>query len=109
DVDEPLLLCGLDPGFAKRMARSLSVGEQQRVMLARALALKPAVLLLDEPTAALDEKARAAVERTLDDLRARLSVDIVLGTHDRARAERLAARQIVLHDGRIGRLAPQLA
>ena len=109
DVDEPLLLCGLDPGFAKRMARSLSVGEQQRVMLARALALKPAVLLLDEPTAALDEKARAAVERTLDDLRARLSVDIVLVTHDRAQAERLADRQIVLHDGGIGRPAPQLA
>ena len=109
DVDEPLLLCGLDPGFAKRMARSLSVGEQQRVMLARALALEPAVLLLDEPTAALDEKARAAVERTLDDLRARLSVDIVLVTHDRAQAERLADREILLHDGRIERQAPQLA
>ena len=109
DVDEPLLLCGLDPGFAKRMARSLSVGEQQRVMLARALALEPAVLLLDEPTAALDEKARAAVERTLDDLRARLSVNIVLVTHDRAQAERLADHQIVIQDGRMGRRSPQLA
>ena len=75
----------------------------------RALALEPAVLLLDEPTAALDEKARAAVERTLDDLRARLSVDVVLVTHDRAQAERLADHQIVIRDGRMGRPTPQLA
>jgi len=78
-------------------------------MLARALALKPAVLLLDEPTAALDEKARDAVEHTLEDLRARLSVDVVLVTHDRAQSERLADNQIVIRDGRMGRPTPQLA
>jgi ABC-type sulfate/molybdate transport systems ATPase subunit len=107
NVEEALVLSGLDEAFAQRTARGLSVGEQQRVMLARALALKPAVLLLDEPTAALDQNARQAVEHTLLDLHARLSVDLILVTHDRAQAERLADRQIVLENGRIDRTAPQ--
>jgi putative ABC transport system ATP-binding protein len=81
-----LRLAGLDPVFAERDAARLSVGEQQRVMLARALALDPEVLLLDEPTAALDEGAREGVERTL----ATLPCSIVLVTHDRDQARRLA-------------------
>ena len=59
-------------------------------MLARALALEPAVLLLDEPTSALDEGAREAVERTLLDLRARLHLSYVLVTHDLDQAARMA-------------------
>ena len=90
DVPRLLELCGLDPGFAERDASQLSVGEQQRVMLARALALEPAVLLLDEPTSALDGEARDAVERTLLHLRSELDLSYVLVTHDLAQAERLA-------------------
>jgi putative ABC transport system ATP-binding protein len=101
DVPRALELAGLDGGFAERDAERLSVGEQQRLMLARTLALEPEVLLLDEPTAALDEGARDAVERTLLDLRERLGVSMVLVTHDRAQAERLAQRTIEIHDGRI--------
>ena len=59
-------------------------------MLARALALEPAVLLLDEPTSALDEAARDAVERTLLGLRERLGVSFVLVTHDSEQAARMA-------------------
>jgi len=99
DVGEALALAGLDATFAARPARQLSVGEQQRVMLARALALKPSVLLLDEPTAALDERARNAVERTLLDLRARVSVALIIVTHDQAQASTLADRLIHLENG----------
>jgi ABC-type cobalamin/Fe3+-siderophores transport system ATPase subunit len=90
DVPRMLELSGLDPAFAERDAAQLSVGEQQRVMLARALALEPAVLLLDEPTSALDEDARDAVERTLLHLRERLDVAYVLVTHDLDQAARMA-------------------
>jgi putative ABC transport system ATP-binding protein len=88
---------GLDAGFAGREAGKLSVGEQQRVMLARALALEPEVLLLDEPTSALDQDARAEVEATLSDL----SMDLVVVTHDVGQAERLSDRIVRLEAGRV--------
>ena len=96
---EPLLeRAGLDASYADRDASQLSVGEQQRVMLARALALGPEVLLLDEPTSALDETARDEIEKTLIDLRERVS--IVLVTHDGAQAERLTTRTVRIREGR---------
>jgi len=94
DVDQALTLAGLDDGFAERDAAGLSVGEQQRVMLARSLALEPSVLLLDEPTSALDEAARDAIEATLAHLRERLDVSIVVVTHDPGQARRLAERVV---------------
>ena len=96
DVEELLALAGLAGDFAERAAGRLSVGEQQRVMLARALALGPQVLLLDEPTSALDADTRAAVEETLLDLRQRLGVSLVVVTHDRGQAERLAEHVLEL-------------
>lgn len=92
DPLRPLELAGLDASYAERNAGGLSVGEQQRVMLARALALDPEVLLLDEPTAALDERAKLGVEETLASLRC----STVLVTHERAQAERLAHRVVEL-------------
>ena len=100
DVGRALSLAGLYPAFADRDAARLSVGEQQRVMLARALALEPRVLLLDEPTSALDAVARDAVEATLLDLRAELGLSYVLVTHDEAQARRLADTVIGIADGR---------
>ena len=96
EVARCLDLAGLDAGYAERAADRLSVGEQQRVMLARALALEPEVLLLDEPTSALDERARDGVEATIRRLVRELDVSAVLVTHDRAQAERLAERTVEL-------------
>jgi putative ABC transport system ATP-binding protein len=101
ELERALTLAGLDGRFAERSARQLSVGEQQRVMLARALALEPNVLLLDEPTPALDERSPDAVERTLLDLHGRVSAALIIVTHDQAQARRLGERVLVLDAGRI--------
>jgi putative ABC transport system ATP-binding protein len=99
DARSCLELAGLDPAFEDRDAAKLSVGEQQRVMLARALALDPRVLLLDEPTSALDQTARDAVESTLRGLRSRTSISIVVVTHDMEQARRLADFVVRIENG----------
>jgi putative ABC transport system ATP-binding protein len=101
DARSCLELAGLDPDFEDRDGAKLSVGEQQRVMLARALALEPRVLLLDEPTSALDHAARDAVEGTLRRLRARTAISIVLVTHDLEQAGRLADHVVRIDAGRV--------
>jgi putative ABC transport system ATP-binding protein len=101
DVEGPLRMAGLDESYVDREAVRLSVGEQQRVMLARALALEPEVLLLDEPTSALDERAREGVERTLMDLSGTAGLSMVVVTHDRGQAERLSRRIVELDEGRV--------
>jgi putative ABC transport system ATP-binding protein len=106
DARSCLELSGLDPDFEDRDASKLSVGEQQRVMLARALALEPRVLLLDEPTSALDEAARDAVEATLVGLRARTSISTVVVTHDIAQARRLADYVVRIEAGSVTAQGP---
>lgn len=107
-----LELAGLDESFAQRDASKLSVGEQQRAMLARSLAVEPRVLLLDEPTSALDETARDAIEATLRDLRSRLDISLVLVTHDLRQARRMADWVVRIDEGRavaqggVGELLP---
>ncbi len=96
DVPGSLERAGLGIAYAEREAADLSVGEQQRVMLARALALEPDVLLLDEPTAALDQRSRTAIEVTLVRLVQEAGVSLVVVTHDHAQAARLAPKTIVI-------------
>ena len=100
DSGRCLGLAGLDPGFAGRDVAKLSVGEQQRAMLARALAQQPEVLLLDEPTSALDHATRDAIEATLAELRRELEISIVLVSHDPEQARRLSEWVVRLEGGR---------
>ena len=80
----------------------LSGGEQQRIALARAFALKPSVLLADEPTGNLDSKNGEMILRILEDLQRQHGTTMVLVTHDPATADR-ADRRIYLRDGRVHR------
>ncbi|MCI4338537.1 MAG: ABC transporter ATP-binding protein, partial [Thermoplasmata archaeon] len=85
--------------LARRYPRQLSSGERQRVAIARALAVEPSLLLLDEPTAALDADAREALVRTLRELLAGESVALLLVAHDAPTALALADRVHLLERG----------
>jgi tungstate transport system ATP-binding protein len=91
--------------LAAAAAPVLSGGEQQRLALARAWALEPEILFLDEPTASLDPGATAAVERIIEDVHEG-GCKIVMTTHDMGQARRLADEVVFLHDGRIEERAP---
>jgi len=95
-----LELVGLDPSLAGRAPDTLSVGQQQRVSVARALALEPEALLLDEPTSALDEAARRKIEDLVGDLNARLGLTVVFVSHDLFQVGRVADRVVLLVEGK---------
>jgi len=84
--------------MAGRAARALSGGQQQRLALARAWALQPDMMLLDEPTANLDPSAKHEVEELIDGLAAD-GVTIVMTTHNLGQAKRLSTRIVYLEDG----------
>jgi osmoprotectant transport system ATP-binding protein len=92
---------GLDPALSSRLPRELSGGQAQRVGLARALAIGPEILLLDEPFAALDPVTRDALGKTVRALHERLGLTTLLVTHDMAEAMLLADRIVVMAHGRI--------
>jgi sulfate/thiosulfate transport system ATP-binding protein len=99
-VDELLGIVGLD-GFQKRYPAQLSGGQRQRMALARALAVDPQVLLLDEPFGALDAKVRADLRSWLRRLHDEVHVTTVLVTHDQEEALDIADRIAVMNRGRI--------
>lgn len=98
--DELLELVGL-VGLGKRMPRQLSGGQQQRVALARALAIKPDVLLLDEPLGALDAKIRVELRRALRAIQREFNVTTILVTHDQEEAFEVADRIGIMSFGRL--------
>ena len=87
-------------GLEDRRPAELSGGQQQRVAVARALARDPKALLLDEPFSAVDRTTRERLYREIADLRRRLTMPVVLVTHDLDEAARLADRIVVLREGR---------
>lgn len=92
---------GLPEGFCDRPVHELSGGEAQRVCLARALANDPEVLLLDEPTAALDPTASQVVEDLLVELAGDSSLTMVFVTHNLAQARRIGDHGLLLVEGRV--------
>ena len=98
-AEELLRLVHLSEQSNRRPA-ALSGGERQRVALARALAREPAVLILDEPFAAVDRAVRRRVQDEIDELRGSLDIPLVLVTHDFDDVVRLATHLLILRDGR---------
>ena len=99
-VDEALSMVRLD-GFGTRRSYELSGGQQQRVALARALINRPAVLLLDEPLAALDRKLRRDMQIELQNLQRDVGITFLLVTHDQEEALSMSDRVCVMREGRI--------
>jgi spermidine/putrescine transport system ATP-binding protein len=99
-VDEALAMVRLS-GYGKRRSYELSGGQQQRVALARALINRPAVLLLDEPLAALDRKLRSDMQIELQNLQRNVGITFLLVTHDQEEALSMSDRVCVMREGRI--------
>jgi osmoprotectant transport system ATP-binding protein len=101
-TDELLDLVGLKPAtYRTRFPRELSGGERQRVGVARALAVDPPILLMDEPFGALDPITRADLRREFQRLQALLHTTVLIVTHDLFEAFALGDRVAILHDGRL--------
>ena len=106
-AEAALVMAGM-AALADRPARVLSVGEQQRLALARAWAIEPQILFLDEPTANLDPSATRSVETLIDGFCA-AGVKIVMTTHDLGQARRIGDEILFFHRGRLIEQAPSEA
>ncbi|MDO3408205.1 ABC transporter ATP-binding protein [Saccharibacillus sp. CPCC 101409] len=106
-VRESLALVQLE-AYASRMPHQLSGGQRQRVAIARALAIRPAVLLLDEPLSNLDAKLRKDMQTELRNIQRRTGITTILVTHDQEEALSLSDRIGILGDGRLQQLGTPL-
>ncbi len=100
-ASEVMLLAELDPSLLERPGGELSVGQKQRVNLARALMTSPQVLLLDEPTSALDPETARALMKTIGSLSEVRRLTIIVATHRISETKEYAHHALVLRDGRV--------
>ena len=99
-VEELLEMIEL-PGLAHRYPAQLSGGQRQRVAMARALAIRPRLLLMDEPFSALDAQVRVSLRSSVRDLQRKAGVGAIMVTHDQSEVRALADRIAVMDHGRI--------
>ncbi|HZM33608.1 MAG TPA: ABC transporter ATP-binding protein [Burkholderiales bacterium] len=105
-VDELLLRCGLDPGYKRRYPHQFSGGQRSRIGIARALAVKPELLVCDEAVAALDVSIQAQVLNLFMALRRDLNLTYLFISHDLGVVEHLSDRVVIMYLGRVVESAP---
>ncbi|MBX9698728.1 MAG: ABC transporter ATP-binding protein [Acetobacteraceae bacterium] len=105
-VDEQLRRAGLDPGFKRRYPHQFSGGQRQRIGIARALAVKPDVLVCDEAVAALDVSIQAQILNLFMKLRRELGLTYLFISHDLSVVEHLSDRVVIMYLGRVVEEAP---
>ncbi|TPK81391.1 ABC transporter ATP-binding protein [Mesorhizobium sp. B2-4-17] len=103
-IVELAYIVGLDKAVLKRRPHELSGGQQQRVALARAMAMKPRLMLLDEPFSALDTGLRASMRKAVAELLEAAGITTILVTHDQAEALSFAAQVAVMREGKFSQV-----
>jgi putative ABC transport system ATP-binding protein len=101
NINNLLKVAGLNSAIAGEEAENLSVGERQRVSIARLLALEPSVVLLDEPTSAIDPANKYLIEDLIRRLYRDNNITVIMVSHDPAQALRMSGETLLIVDGRL--------